>query len=80
MNNIGKELFGKKKIDIICSRGVRVVIQKINIKISQDKNLFVTNSWSGQDFLQVVTKSIYRRAWMKIAQNIALITANFPRL
>ena len=46
-----EEIVLKKGNNIICDRSVNVILQKVDIKISKDKNLFIKYSWIGQGFL-----------------------------
>ena len=66
MNDVWQELLGEKKIDIISERCTRVVIQRVDIEISKDKDLFVRHSWIRQNFLQIFTEGIKGCAWMMI--------------
>ena len=64
MNDVWQELLGEEKINIISDRCTRVVIQKVDIEISKDKDLFVRHSWIRQNFLQIFTEGIKGCAWM----------------
>ena len=66
MNDVWQELLGEEKINIISDRCTRVVIQKVDIEISKDKDLFVRHSWIRQNFLQLFTEGIKGCAWMTI--------------
>ena len=41
VSDIWKKLLREEEINIICSWCVRIIVQKIDIKISKDKNLFI---------------------------------------
>ena len=51
VNDIWKKLFREKKVNKISSWCVRVKIQKINIKIPKDKNLFFLIPLDWTEFL-----------------------------
>ena len=51
MNDIWQKLILEKKINIICDSCTRVIIQKIDIEISKDKDMFIEHSWVGQNSL-----------------------------
>ena len=58
MNDVWQELLREKEIDIISNRSARVMVQKVDVEISKDKDLFIRHSWNRQNFLQVFTEGI----------------------
>ena len=58
MNDVWQELLGEEEINIISNRYTRVIIQKVDIEISKDKDLLIRYSWIRQNFLQIFTEGI----------------------